>query len=72
MSKLKFLIALLVLCNTILAHAESVSPGVWHNAAPTLDKRTEIAAAALNGKIYAVGGFSQPSLGNVLDFANRD
>ncbi|SEP84657.1 Kelch repeat-containing protein [Nitrosomonas ureae] len=69
MSKLKFLITLLVFSNTILAHAESASHGVWHNAASTLEKRTEIAAAPLDGKIYAVGGFSQPSLSNVLDFA---
>lgn len=29
-------------------------------------KRTEVAAAALDGKIYVVGGFEKPSLGNVL------
>ncbi len=32
-------------------------------------KRTEIAAAALDGKIYVVGGFEKPSLGNVMNFA---
>ncbi|MBY0475539.1 MAG: galactose oxidase [Nitrosomonas sp.] len=69
MSKLRFLIVLLVLFKTALLQAESADLGVWHNAAPTLEKRTEIAAAALDGKIYAVGGFSQPSLSNVLDFA---
>lgn len=69
MSKLKFLIALLVFCKTALVHAQSADLGIWHNAAPTLEKRTEIAAAALDGKIYAVGGFSQPNLSNVLDFA---
>ncbi|SEF71631.1 Kelch repeat-containing protein [Nitrosomonas ureae] len=69
MAKLKFLIVLLVFCKTALVHAQSADPGIWHNAAPTLEKRTEIAAAALDGKIYVVGGFSQPSLSNVLDFA---
>ncbi len=69
MSKLRFLIVLLVLFETALLQAESADLGVWHNAAPTLEKRTEIAVAALDGKIYAVGGFSQPSLSNVLDFA---
>lgn len=34
-----------------------------------LTKRTEVAAAALDGKIYVVGGFEKPSLGNVLNFA---
>ncbi len=32
-------------------------------------KRTEVAAAAMEGKIYVVGGFEKPSLGNVLNFA---
>lgn len=32
-------------------------------------KRTEAAAAALDGKIYAVGGFEKPNLGNVMNFA---
>lgn len=32
-------------------------------------KRTEVAAATLGGKIYVVGGFEEPSLGNVLNFA---
>ena len=32
-------------------------------------KRTEVAAAALDGKIYVVGGFEKPGLGNILNFA---
>jgi N-acetylneuraminic acid mutarotase len=32
-------------------------------------KRTEVAAATVGGKIYVVGGFEEPSLGNVLNFA---
>jgi len=43
--------------------------GVWHTAAPAPMKRTEVAAATVAGKIYVVGGFEQPSLGNVLNFA---
>jgi N-acetylneuraminic acid mutarotase len=38
-------------------------------AAPMPTKRTEVAAAALNGKIYVVGGFEKPSFGNVMNFA---
>lgn len=38
-------------------------------AAPMPTKRTEVAAAALDGKIYVVGGFEKPSLGNVMNFA---
>lgn len=43
--------------------------GTWHAAAPIPTKRTEAAAAALDGKIYVVGGFEKPSLGNVLNLA---
>jgi N-acetylneuraminic acid mutarotase len=32
-------------------------------------KRTEVAAAAVRGKIYVIGGFEEPSLGNILHFA---
>lgn len=43
--------------------------GTWHKAAPTPTKRTEVAAAMLDGKIYVVGGFEKPGLGNILNFA---
>ena len=43
--------------------------GVWRTVAPAPMKRTEVAAATVAGKIYVVGGFEQPSLGNVLNFA---
>ncbi|MGZ8385340.1 MAG: Kelch repeat-containing protein [Nitrospira sp.] len=43
--------------------------GTWRTAAPSPTKRTEVAAASLDGKIYVVGGFEKPSLGNVLNFA---
>ena len=43
--------------------------GVWRTAAPATMKRTEVVAATVGGKIYVVGGFEQPSLGNVLNFA---
>lgn len=43
--------------------------GSWRTAAPMPTKRTEVAAAALDGKIYVVGGFEKPSLGNVMNFA---
>ena len=43
--------------------------GTWRTAAPMPTKRTEVAAAALDGKIYVVGGFEKPSLGNVMNFA---
>jgi len=52
--------------------SESAQPesdrGTWHVAAPIPMKRTEVAAAALDGKIYVVGGFEKPSFGNVLNF----
>ncbi|SEQ89147.1 N-acetylneuraminic acid mutarotase [Nitrosomonas sp. Nm51] len=51
-----------------LIHANP-EPGVWSQGAPAPSERTEIAAAALDGKIYVVGGFNRPSLGSILDFA---
>jgi N-acetylneuraminic acid mutarotase len=43
--------------------------GVWHPAAPAPTKRTEVAAATLRDKIYVVGGFEMPGVGNVLNLA---
>ena len=62
------------LCFTVLpVFGQSVQPegdqGVWRTAAPALTKRTEVAVAALNDKIYVVGGFEEPGLGNILNFA---
>jgi len=52
---------------------QSVQPepdrGVWRTAAPAPTKRTEVAAGTLNGKIYVVGGFERPGLGNVMNLA---
>ncbi|MCP5244672.1 MAG: galactose oxidase [Burkholderiales bacterium] len=65
-------IVLFLLTNTIPVIAESAT-GTWNQGASAPTKRTEIAAAALDGKIYAVGGFNQPRLSSVLDFAiSRD
>ena len=44
-------------------------PGSWHTAASMPTKRTEVATATLEGKIYVVGGFEKPRLGNVMNFA---
>lgn len=43
--------------------------GSWATAAPAPTKRTEVAAGALGGDIYVVGGFEQPGLSNVLHLA---
>ena len=61
-----FLMALSI--STHSAQPES-DPGTWHTAASMPTKRTEVAAVALDGKAYVVGGFEKPSLGNVLNFA---
>ena len=65
---------LTVLCLIVLpVSALSVQPeadqGVWRTATPAPTKRTEVAAAALTDKIYLVGGFEEPGLGNILNFA---
>lgn len=44
-------------------------PGNWRTAAPMPTKRTKVVAAMLEGKIYVVGGFEKPNLGNMLNFA---
>ena len=58
---------------TLPIAAQSLQPepdrGTWRTAAPMPTKRTEVAAAALDGKIYVVGGFEKPSLGNMMNFA---
>lgn len=43
--------------------------GVWRTAASAPTKRTEVAAATIGDKIYVVGGFEKPSLGNVMNVA---
>ncbi|MEW6542439.1 MAG: kelch repeat-containing protein [Nitrospirota bacterium] len=54
----------------VVSHAAAAgqtgpSPGVWQVLSPAPTKRTEVAAAAIGGKIYVVGGFDEPSLGNL-------
>jgi N-acetylneuraminic acid mutarotase len=58
-----FLIALPI--SAQLSQPES-DRGTWRTAAPMPTKRTEVAVAALEGKIYVVGGFEKPSLGNLM------
>jgi N-acetylneuraminic acid mutarotase len=74
MSKDGFALLLTGLCLIALpATTQSVEPepdrGVWRTAAPAPAKRTEVAAVTLRDKIYVVGGFEQPSLGNVMNLA---
>ena len=53
----------------VLAALPAEDGGAWRTAASAPMKRTEVAAATVRGKIYVVGGFEEPSLGNVLNFA---
>ena len=61
-------ILLLTLTHINLALAD-ISKGTWTTAAPAPTQRTEVAAAAIEGKIYVVGGFNKPNLNNALKFA---
>jgi len=45
------------------------APGSWRTEVPAPRKRTEVAAGTVGDTIYVVGGFEQPSLGNVLNLA---
>jgi len=47
----------------------STDQGIWRTAAPAPMKRTEVGTAAVRDKIYMVGGFERPSLGNVMNLA---
>ncbi|HBP88452.1 MAG TPA: galactose oxidase [Nitrospiraceae bacterium] len=63
-----------IICLIVLpVPAQSTQPeadqGVWDSAAPAPIKRTEVAAAAVNGRMYVVGGFEEPGFGNFLNFA---
>ncbi len=45
--------------------AEAGADGVWSNLPPAPTKRTEVTATSIKGKIYVIGGFEEPSLGNL-------
>jgi N-acetylneuraminic acid mutarotase len=66
-----FLTGLCVIMLPVSTHAAQpeTDRGVWRTTAPAPTKRTEVAVATLNNKIYVVGGFEKPSLGNVLNLA---
>ena len=55
----------LVLCSLLLqslwgcAAAQDIPPGPWIGAAPMPTARSELAAAALDGRIYVAGGIAQ-------------
>jgi N-acetylneuraminic acid mutarotase len=46
--------------------------GSWTTLTPAPSKRTEVAAAAVGGKIYVVGGFNEPGLGSLTRLAVSD
>ena len=64
-------ILFLTLTHINLALAD-ISKGTWTVAAPAPTQRTEVVAAAIEGKIYVVGGFNKPNLQNILEFAISD
>ena len=66
-----FLTAFCFFVLPIFSQAEQpkADQGAWHTAAPAPTKRTEVATAALNDKIYVVGGFEEPGLGNLINLA---
>ncbi|MGH7230540.1 MAG: Kelch repeat-containing protein, partial [Nitrospiraceae bacterium] len=49
--------------------AQEIAPvwGTWKPMAPAPTKRTEVSAAAVEGKIYVVGGFTEPTISNLKD-----
>jgi N-acetylneuraminic acid mutarotase len=69
MRRVLSLVGLCLIAVPVLGTQATVDRGSWRTAAPAPMKRTEVAAAAVGGKIYVLGGFEEPSLGNVLNFA---
>ncbi len=70
-ARVPFLVGLFLITLPLSIQSAQLEPdrGTWRTAAPAPTKRTEVAVAALDGKIYVIGGFEKPSLGNVLNFA---
>jgi N-acetylneuraminic acid mutarotase len=68
---MSILIGLFMVALPVFSESAQPEPdqGPWRTAAPMPTKRTEVAAAALEGKIYVVGGFEKPSLSNMMNFA---
>lgn len=56
-----------VACSLIVFSLWAASLGTWHTAAPMPLERTEVATAALDGKIYVIGGFKKFFIGGVAD-----
>jgi N-acetylneuraminic acid mutarotase len=46
---------------------EPPSEGTWQSLAPAPVRRTEVAATAVGGKIYVVGGLTEPPLGRLMN-----
>lgn len=65
-------LVLTALAPASLVLGQGESAGTWATLAPAPTKRTEVVAAAVNGKIYVVGGFSEPGFGNLTSLAIAD
>ncbi|MBH0178656.1 MAG: galactose oxidase [Nitrospira sp.] len=61
-----FLIALPISAQSSQSESDR---GTWSTATPMPTKRTEVAVAALDGRIYVVGGFEKPSFGNLMSLS---
>lgn len=66
---LAFLCFLLLGLPEVNSEAPLFDKGSWSIRASASVKRTEVASSALGGKIYVVGGFSEPSLENIVSFS---
>lgn len=64
--------AFLVSVPCTLAQETSHDTGTWQTMASAPTKRTEVAGAALGGKVYVIGGFNEPSLSNMMNLAVSD
>lgn len=69
-SRLSFItsVFLLTLFHPNLVLADALK-GAWTRAVPAPTQRTEMAVAAVENKMYVVGGFNKPNLYNTLEFS---
>ncbi|TKS59193.1 MAG: galactose oxidase [Nitrospira sp.] len=64
--------ALLLSASFTFAQNPAPGAGMWQTMASAPTKRTEVVGAAVGDKVYVVGGFSEPSLSNLMNLAVSD
>ena len=64
--------ALLLSASFAFAQNPASGAGMWQTMASAPTKRTEVVGAAVGGKVYVVGGFTESSFSNLMNLAVSD